>query len=496
MAVAVVIALLLHAVGLPVASAWIRGGDVEQSLDTTALEPSPRDPFEPIDGDDDRPVDQATPAADLSVEPVSIPERMVVAGDATLRFVVRNVGEAKAVVGLDSAGLRSADPWWSDAAYLSADTVWDISDAELGRAEALSRLSVAGSYDVALEASVPSDATTGAAYVLLVADAGGVVQEAGREGNNVVAVPVQIRPAAEDPPSPILGADEATPRVTVAWISHEAFEELLAGPDPSETIQPVLQANADPVPGAPLRTGESTPAASDVAAAPSVAASEPIAAEASERPVEPGEVRERQSAADPLTYAAEIGEPALASESDATQAADREAEATDPAENTEPESSPASQPAIAESDSLSEPSPSAAAEATPSEPNDEAEPRPSSAPRGATDAEAADLKPVPVYRAGRVEVAEGLTVKPSRPDFSVPALVTAVPRNPRVRITFDVDGVVLDADLIDSAGSRMLDAPIRASLYRWRASGSQLSAWEGPRQFTFTILLTRTTTLP
>ncbi|MEM1097834.1 MAG: CARDB domain-containing protein [Planctomycetota bacterium] len=475
LAVAAVLACLAHGVALPVAMGW--NADKHIGLDDPLALPETQPSPEP-EPSAEQPVDE--PAADLAVTEPRVPSRLVLGGEARLRFTVANLGEIAAALRPDVNA-----SWWSDAVYLSDDASLDADDVLIAESDALGRLSRGGSYEANLNAVLPADAEAGPAYLLLVTDHDDVVDEAGRESNNVLAAPVDLRPVAETPTNPVLGDATAAPRLTVAWISHEAFEELQAGPDASETIQPALQSAATPVPDAPLRAGNAQP--SPMMPSPTAAAS---TANTSTQATPPLQVPPA-AARDPFETPSGEGEPVLADASNEPNPT--EADITEDNDSEEPTESIEAQT----SDSVSEPTaPSVASASTaPSAPVRTAtpeEPRPSSAPQGATDSDLADLKPVPVFRAGKVEVAEGLTVTPSRPDFSVPAIVASVPRNPRVRITFDTDGAVLDAALIDTAGSDMLDAPIRASLYRWRSSGEKLATWEGPREFTFTILLTRT----
>ncbi|MEM7576597.1 MAG: hypothetical protein AAF328_03895 [Planctomycetota bacterium] len=457
LAVAGALALTIHGLGLPAAVGWTR------------RPPATREPRQPSPAATPQPTSPQEPAADLAVSQPNVPSRLVLGGQATLRFTVDNRGSIDANVRPDHD-----TPWWSDAAYLSTDATLDDHDPRIAESDALPRLSRGGSYDATLQAQLPAEASSGPAYVLLVTDHTDAVDEAGRNDNNILAVPVELRPVAETPPEVVLGDTTAAPRVTVAWISHEAFEELRAGPVPSETLQPALQRDATPQPDAPLRAGNAPPVPTTPATNPSEATA----------PSDPN-TAPRPQPADSVETPAASGEPQRA------QAREKptQAETTNP-----PQTVPQDRDDHAETPVAAAPAPPPPTPSPPATQNPPQEPRPSSAPQGSADTDPADFEPVPIFRAGRVEVAEGLTVIPSRPDFSVPAIVASIPRNPRVRITFDTDGTVLDANLIDSAGSDMLNAPIRASLYRWRISGEQVATWDAPRQFTFTILLTRTTT--
>ena len=67
--------------------------------------------------------------------------------------------------------------------------------------------------------------------------------------------------------------------------------------------------------------------------------------------------------------------------------------------------------------------------------------------------------------------------------------LTAWPRNPVCRVSFDRDGVPVKAVLVQATGDSRVDAAIEASLYRWRASGKELEALKDDQTVDLTIRL-------
>lgn len=80
------------------------------------------------------------------------------------------------------------------------------------------------------------------------------------------------------------------------------------------------------------------------------------------------------------------------------------------------------------------------------------------------------------WQLGKPLAAEGLEVKPRRPEMTILTTLTAWPRNPICRISFDSTGVPKRAVIVQSTGDSRVDAAIEASLYRWRASGRRLAS--------------------
>lgn len=79
-------------------------------------------------------------------------------------------------------------------------------------------------------------------------------------------------------------------------------------------------------------------------------------------------------------------------------------------------------------------------------------------------------------RPGRPAAAEGLEIITRRPEFSrVTRLMAAPARNPRLRVTFDREGLVRNVEFIESTGIRDVDDPVQHAVYRWTARGRALA---------------------
>ncbi|MFO0875251.1 MAG: hypothetical protein U0575_14950 [Phycisphaerales bacterium] len=79
------------------------------------------------------------------------------------------------------------------------------------------------------------------------------------------------------------------------------------------------------------------------------------------------------------------------------------------------------------------------------------------------------------WKRGKPLAASGLEIKTRRPVFPELTRLTAAPGNPVVEIFFDRTGVPRKANIVRSSGDPRIDGPVVDSLYRWRASGSQLA---------------------
>lgn len=97
------------------------------------------------------------------------------------------------------------------------------------------------------------------------------------------------------------------------------------------------------------------------------------------------------------------------------------------------------------------------------------------------------------WRLGKPLAAQGLELRPQRPEFTVLTMLTAAPANPLCRIVFGRDGVPVEAAIVQTSGDARVDEAILASLYRWRASGAPLQASDPDSRFEvrIMILLTR-----
>ncbi|MEM7627012.1 MAG: hypothetical protein AAF333_15560 [Planctomycetota bacterium] len=390
---------------------------------------------------------------DLVVRNVKLPSQIVLGRPAPLGYDVVNRSPADA---------RAPEPW-IDAVYLSLDDQLSPDDVLLTASPAAAELP--GNHRLRrgpLGVTVSADqAVSAQMFVLVVADDEGRLDEGEYESNNAAAVPVElIAPADLEPPDVTkLGRDDEPPRVTVAWIPHDAFEELRARA--SRTEQPIVQDRADPVPNAPLEREPED------------------AAQAASRPPSP-----------PSPVVGSGTSPPAARTADRSrQPFDNDA----PGELPTGQAAPVDQPGNAAADTPGLPIPTPPDEPPPPEtpPTVVAEregDKPTSAPRDDREADPTRLIDAGAVRPGGVLVGPGLEIKTFRPRFSAVAQST-VPRNPTARITFDTDGTVIDAELSPGTGFENVDAPILSSLYRWKAQGARIENATAPFRIQIDILL-------
>lgn len=75
---------------------------------------------------------------------------------------------------------------------------------------------------------------------------------------------------------------------------------------------------------------------------------------------------------------------------------------------------------------------------------------------------------------GKPLAAKGLQIRTVRPRWSHYTLITANPRNALVRVRFNREGHVIDAEIVESSGRTDVDRPLLAAMYDWRAEGAPL----------------------
>ena len=461
-------------------------------------------------------IDAAT-HPDLVVGELTFPRRVVVDRPATLRFSILNASPVPVTPtpptgdphgeGHPGAG----DAGWSTGIYLSRDAVWSADDVWLGQVPGgdLGPRGRWASPPVGL-AIRPEQAVASSMYLLAVADTAapgvdrpvgddgetaggrGAVDEGDYEGNNVWAQPLElVRPEEVDEALELeLGRADEPPRVTVAWIAHDDFEALLARP--SRTLQPAVQDRAEPTPDAPLNPdprGEAAAAAS-AASDPASAAggsagdgSPPASMSASAEAGESPPPLDPATGPSPRPPTGTAGNP---SDRSRIQPTPGTSPGTSPGTNpgTQPGTSSAAAAEVANREAAEADAP-ADAVAGPDEPGP---PRPTSTPRSDREADPTRLVDRDGVRPGEVLVGPGLEVRTYRPRWNAVAAFR-VPLNPEVVVTFDPDGTVLDARLLRSTGFVDLDAPLLASLYRWRATGDRLKGMDAPFQLRLTVLL-------
>jgi len=142
--------------------------------------------------------------------------------------------------------------------------------------------------------------------------------------------------------------------------------------------------------------------------------------------------------------------------------------------------------------------PAEAAEASPEAPPPAtAEPRPQPTPQAQPSEQPAPPAPTPGVEAsiestkespatstkppldvspGQPVAAEGLDIETVRPRWTLVTRMTALPRNPVVRVTFSKDGKVSRAEFLPgkNTGYADVDGPLLDAIYRWRAKGKAL----------------------
>ncbi|HND54143.1 MAG TPA: CARDB domain-containing protein, partial [Pirellulaceae bacterium] len=130
------------------------------------------------------------PRADLQVTSVSAPNRIDGGGVIDVDWIVRNFGSAATPTG----GSR-----WTDSVYLSFNRTLDGGDRLLGSLANGSALEIGEGYSSHSAFRLP-DGVGGDLFLLVVADAGGNVDESPYESNNVLATPITVDVATVPPP--------------------------------------------------------------------------------------------------------------------------------------------------------------------------------------------------------------------------------------------------------------------------------------------------------
>lgn len=327
------------------------------------------------------------------------------------------------------------------------------------------------------------------------------------------------------------GKDEGDP-LSIAWIGYDDFQDMVAMK--SRTEQPALQKDADPIAGAPLRP-DPTAARPVIAATPAVRGSPgaaPLAAVPA-RPVEAqaqarasakpqAEVRARVEAQaekriEGIARADTKSDPAAPGKvKPATPETERLAMVMPrlpvtpempPTVTTRP-APPAEKPGEADTPNVkaAAPTPPAtqpsgtptAAPATAATPSVPGSTGASGTPGIVTGAPRSDSESAPVsinggaaidVRPGRVVAGEGIEIKTMHPRFSAVALSSSIPRNPLVRVVFNKEGTVVQAEVLRSSGYANIDGPILASLYKWKASGRKLEQLNRSFEVNINIIL-------
>ncbi len=262
---------------------------------------------------------------------------------------------------------------------------------------------------------------------------------------------------------PRLGSPRRTVS-NVAWIAHDDFRELLA--PPSDTEQPALQREADPVPEAPVRLD---------------AAGTSVAEEDEPTPTE----RVAPAADEPAASTDETATPSAERPGASALAGVAASEVGDLAVSPLP-----IEPTPRPGDGVPIGPPASAANPAPAESAEAADAPATAAPR--TDRESTAVTRIAEsvnVRPGGVVTGRGIEIKTVAPRFSTIARLTAVARNPSAVVTFDRSGTAVKVELTRSSGSDNIDGPILAALYQWTAHGERIERLEGVLEVEFNIIL-------
>lgn len=259
------------------------------------------------------------------------------------------------------------------------------------------------------------------------------------QATGVVELPAELD---ELMPRPRVELGRAGPRIaSVAWIAHDDFRRLMA--PQSATVQPAAQQDVDPMEAGAMPVDPTPPS--------------PAAPQELPQPPAPSLVESPQ----PPQVDMPLDPPPA-------DLADRVAAA-------EPQASPTPSDVMR----IPRPDPQPAA-------------RPTAAPR-----EPREVSPTQIHpqsdrmTPGSVIVADGIEIHTAQPRFALTTMLTAVPRNTRVRVVFNASGEVIEAQLLASTGYLDVDGPILQSLYRWRASGPRLAEQTGPFELRINYLMGR-----
>ena len=385
---------------------------------------------------------EAADRPDLVVTEVDWPAQVTPGRPSELSFTVANRSPAP-----------TNDTLWADRVYLSADNVLDPSDTVLLSQPRLVPLPGNGRYRVTGHrlTLTPEQLTSSRMHLILSTDDEAGIEEYD-ETNNLAVQAFVVRAEAEprEEEEVELGRDDEPERLTVAWIAHDDFQDLLARQ--SVTHQPAVQAQADPTPGAPLEPEPDGAAATPPPAAPPLTS--PVPPSITEAPATP-------DAADPKPTG-ETPDPA-------------------PAPPQTPPSNNPPVPKVSTAAAPADPQPP-----SPQAPNTQ---NPTSTPRSDREAPPTLTIDAETVRPGQVLVGPGLEVRTKHPKFGAVARNIAIPTNPMALITFRPDGKVTTAELATSSGYESVDSELLTSLYSWEATGRALEQRKEPFQIKIRILL-------
>ena len=306
-----------------------------------------------------------------------------------------------------------------------------------------------------------------------------------------------------------LGKDDAPQRVTVSWISHDDFQQLMAGA--KSTVQPALQDKVNPAPEAPARVHATDPV--QPSAEQPVSLPEPSTVTASESPVSPPRPQ-IQPPPDPIAFEEEslVQIPAQAPIKDGnptTQVLAAPPLATTVTNAPEKVTAPEHDSEMITAKNQFDAASSRIAEIPPKQQKPAVQPpamsnsiatplssRSKIATSVPTVSARSDRQSIPTTRVdlrkrqlGKVEVGRGLELRTVVPKISVLTRLSGIPSNAKVTLVFNKSGHVIRAHLDRSTGYMGYDSAILEALYKWQTKGKQLQEHAGDLTIPIDIIL-------
>jgi large repetitive protein len=135
--------------------------------------------------------------ADLQVQSVEAPATVSAGGTVSVKFTVINQGTVATTV-----------PNWQDSVYLSLDNTLSSDDVLLGSLTNASALNPGQQYQSQTDAFVVPRRFRGSVFLLVNADANNRVDETPQDGNNLLAVPLNVIPL---PPADLVAGNVVAP---------------------------------------------------------------------------------------------------------------------------------------------------------------------------------------------------------------------------------------------------------------------------------------------
>lgn len=342
-----------------------------------------------------------------------------------------------------------------------------------------------------------------------------------------------LKPPAPELPEPVVevGQEDSPIKQSIAWISYDSFEQMRAPraptwqPEQQTQVDPVTQAPTpiDPTPPDPNRISQPSPAQAaasqpqpqpqpqlqpdqppvevELTTAPTHASppvpESPQPVEAAQ-PTGPQPLPEARDQLAMLPPPPDVTPPPEVIQGLSTMTKEpAQDERPHPPGVGSPDTPTPSNPAISEpaqnptvTPENQTPPPTPTHNETPPSPDIHSQSNPTVSPK--TDSESPATTPDrddKAVKPGKVLARQGLRIQTAVPRFDPVAIWSSIPSNPVVRLTFNNKGDAVNAVVVKSTGYPNIDAPILASLYKWKAQGKKLEQIEGTFDMEITLLL-------